>query len=140
MIRKINIIDYTNKEKHNIKDFVDWDIKNIDSIPNASIDVIYCADLAFVAQDKTSATIDTIINKTRYGGQVTFVISDVYAIAKLYVDRQISEEQFLKIIEGVKNNISYEKITKQILDNKQFDIIGIEQNKILSAVTFGRKL
>jgi len=138
MIRKINVTHHKNKNSSTIEGFIEIPIANIDTIANFSVDVLYCATINMVEKNKTIELLDVLAKKIRSNGQLTLVINDIRNICELFLNRQISDEQFFDIIDNSKNNISEEQIIKHLLDKNMFEILGIEKNRSMIALSFGR--
>jgi hypothetical protein len=138
MIRKINVTHHKNKNSSTIEGFTEIPITDIDSIANFSVDVLYCAILNMVEKNKTIDFLDKIAKKIRSKGQLTLVINDIRNICDLFINKQISDEQFFEIMDNSKSNISEEQTIKHLLKNNSFEILGIEKNRSMIALSFGR--
>jgi len=138
MIRKINVTHYKNKNA-SLEGFLEVPLTDVSNIVNFSVDLLYCAVINMIERNKITDFLHDLSKKVRHGGQLTLVINDIKNICKLYINKQISDDQFFSIIEETKNNILDEQIIKQLLDTNNFDILGIERNKSLIALSFGRK-
>lgn len=136
MIRKINLIHH--KYKHEIKDFIEILINDIDSIPNFSVDIMYCACLSKVDGNKIESYLNKITKKLRYGGQLVIVVSDIISICKNYINKFLSDEQFFNLIQDCHQNLTKEYILKFILDTNTYDLIGVEEHQNMIALSFGR--
>lgn len=138
MIRKINLTHYKNKSQ-SIDGFVEIPITDLNNIINFSVDILYCSVVNMIEKNKILDFLNDIIKKIRYGGQLTLVINDIKNICQLFINKQISDDQFFDIIDNNKNNISEEQVIKYVLDTNWFDIIGIEKNRSMTAISFARK-
>lgn len=136
MIRKINLIHH--KYKHNIKDFTEVSITDIDSMPNFSIDILYCSCLNKIEKSKTQTYLDKILKKIRYGGQLVLVITDIVSVCQQYIGRSLSDEQFFEIMQDCHQTVTKDFILKSILDSNKYDLIGLEEYQNMIALSFGR--
>lgn len=136
MIRKINLIHH--KYKHNIKDFTEISITDIDSIPNHSVDIMYCSCLNKIEKNKTQTYLEKIKKKIRYGGQLVLVVTDITAICKHYVNRALPEKEFFETIRDCEHNLTREYLIEYMLNSNTYDLIGIEEHQNMIALSFGR--
>jgi hypothetical protein len=138
MIRKINVTHYKNKSS-SLEGFIEVPISNVGEVVNFSVDVLYCAVLNMVDQDKLPDLLANLTQKIRHGGQLTLVINDIKHICQLFINKQISDEQFFGVINENKNNVSNEQIIRHVLEGGLFDLIGTEKSRSMIAISFGRK-
>lgn len=137
MIRKINLIHYKNKQI--IKDFQEVAINDIDSIINYSVDILYCSCLNKIENNKISDYLDKISKKIRHGGQLVIVVIDVITICQSFLNRSISEIDFFRVIKECEFNLTESYIFDYFNKTNNFELIGIEKNQHMTALSFGRK-
>jgi hypothetical protein len=138
MIRKINVTHLKTKNSSTIEGFTEIPITSIDTVANFSVDILYCSILNMIEKNKTIELLDVLAKKIRSNGQLTLVINDIRNICELFINRQISDQQFFDVIDNSKSNISEEQIIKHLLDKNTFEILGIEKNRSMTALSFGR--
>ncbi len=137
MIRKINVIHY--KHKESIQGFTDIQISELSSLVNYSIDVMYCSVLNKVEKDKTNYYLDILADKVRHMGQLILVISNIRNLCAAYVNKSIEDKVFFETMKDVSEALTEEQIINYMLGKHNFDIIGMEKNHTMTAITFQRK-
>jgi len=138
MNRNYNIT-YKNYTKNSIN-HTNVDVDNIDNIINHSANSIYCSCLNYIEPSKIDFAIQTIFNKIKPNGIVTFNIVDVKGYAKDFINGIIGGGELLTALSNFQSILCIEDfytridintfIIKQVIKSNDSIEIVIERTKI----------
>lgn len=135
MKRNINIV---NQLCHtSIANTDNYDVSNLSSIVNYSIDNMFCMCLDTYSKEELLALIPELLKKLRPTGSLVVRITDFKSVCKRYIDNQISNDELIKLLSTKKSSLSVDEIMTA-LDMNLFKIIKIHREDLLLSITIQR--
>lgn len=138
MRRQINIVHP--KDKQGMENFTNLLYTDIDSVPNYSVDFIFCACLNRIgSNNKAPDLLSTILKKIRLGGQGVLIIYNVKQACKLYLDSVLDSQTFFNVIKDCSGELVIETLV-EVLTKQEYHITSIKTQTIETAIHFERRV
>lgn len=135
MKRNINIV---NQHCHtSIANTDNYNVSNLSSIIDYSVDNMFCMCLDTYSKEELLGLLPDLLKKLRPSGCLVVRITDFKAVCKRYIDNQISNDEFMKLLSTKKSSLSIDEIITA-LDMNLFKIIKTHREDLLLSVTIQR--
>jgi hypothetical protein len=133
MNRNISIIIDPSQEKN---DYIH--INNISSIINYSCDSIIINCLEYLMEKDHNIIIKMLLDKLRPYGKLIISINNAHNIAQNFINRSISNNDFLKFFSNKQSLLSLESLYSYI-DFNYFELINLDINEQFYIITLEKK-
>lgn len=114
-------------------------INNISSIVNYSCDSIIINCLEYLLEKDHEIIIKILLDKIRKSGKLIISINNVHNIAQDFINRTISNNDFLKFFSNKQSLLSLESLYSYI-DFNYFELINIDINEQFYILTLEKKI
>lgn len=134
MKRNINIV--CDSYKHIAENYDSVNVSQINNLVDCSVDMVLYYSIGYMEKSEAKNIFSLLTNKLRPGGSIIVKFSNLELLCQNYLQKKISNNDFLEQIKTLTNCISVDEIFTYVNGDKiRVTKIGKEKNNISMVVT-----
>lgn len=137
MNKKIYIAISETDATKSIEDFQTIKANEIQNLFSCSVDIIYVESFNLLPQNMSIPFFEQILDKIKPGGHCLIKLFDLKKICHLYVNSNMSEEEFFQYIKQINNYINYMHLFSYCND-KNYKISDVKKNDVTCLVSISK--
>jgi len=132
-MKKINlIIDNTTE---NLPDFTTVSLNELNKLFSCSVAMIHTGNINSIPPDNLQQFLDNITDKVTPGGQIIFKLLNYKKVCYLYLNGNISENDFFAKIKTINNNLNLANVLDYCNQTQKLSLVESKKNNDIISVT-----
>ena len=132
-MKKINLVIEDGQK--NLPDFVNLQLKEIDTIFPCSVSLMVCGNINLLPNENASIILDSLVDKIAPGGHMLFDLTNYKQLCYLYANGHIEENMFFTKIKKINNPINITYIEDYSKRTQKVKIVEVKKEEDIAHVT-----